>query len=147
MATLHRSINPNVITHDIKVRGLGTVQVADDMREGYGDEISFGHLVQDTLGEVTGNNKLAVMAGENARQTFDERSDLVFANIARQQAEMPTAPAIQLYPHTNERDMWMVVCYFDSESEKRIAAVAHCFPDAGGDWDNWDHRIVETRVL
>lgn len=146
MAELEKSVNPYVVTHEVNIAGIGKAMVADHLREGYGDELSFGHLVQDTIGELTGSNKLAVAAGEDARETYDIRSDLIFADIARQQAENPLQPAVQIYDHANGQDSYMVVCWFDRESEKRVVAVAHCWDDSTSE-TGWDHKIVETRVL
>lgn len=144
MKTLDRDVNPNVITQEINLPGMGRTLVADDLRDGYGDELSFGHLTQDAIGDLTGNNKLAVVAGEAARETWQDRSDLFFADYARRQAKKPPQPVVEIFPHTNGTDAFMVVCWWDSESEKRVAVVAHCWEIAGGDWD---FEVVEKRVL
>lgn len=144
MNILDRDVNPNVVTHELNLPGLGRTMVADHLREGYGDELSFGNLTQDAIGDLTGNNKLAIMAGENARETWDTRNDLIMADLARKQAKRKAEPVCEIFSHTNGQDTIMVTCQWVPELEKQLVGVAHCWETADG---GWDHKIIHTRVL
>lgn len=132
-------VNPNVVTHEVNIGG-GKLIVADDLREGYKDEKSFGQLTEDVVGDLTGDNELAVKAGEDARETHAYRADLTIANMAKQQRKNKDQPYVRLFLHPNGHDTIMLACAWDSDKECQVAIIAHCWDTANGEWD---HRILQ----
>ena len=140
---VEEQINPNAVTHEVDVGGNKRLIIADDLQAGYKDEVSFASLTEDAVGEMTGDNRLAVKAGEEARETHNTRADLVIANLARRQRMNKGAPDFKIWTR-EDGDAIMVCCVWDNEKECQVAIVAHCWEGANGEPD---HRILFTKEV
>lgn len=136
-------VNPNVVTHEVKVGGHSAI-VADDLQEGYGDEKSFGDLTQDVIGELTGDNKLAVEAGENARATHNYRTDLVQRSLMEMQRFNGKRPVAKVFPFDNG-DAIMVASWWNPSKECYLIGVGHWIDRGNGDGEMQALKFEEVK--
>lgn len=136
-------INPNAVTHEVDIGDNKRIIVADDLQAGYKDEKSFASLAEDAIGELTGDNALAVQAGEDARETHNTRADLVIANLARRHRMNKGRPDFKIFTR-EDGDAILVCCVWDSDKECQVAIVAHCWEGVNGEPD---HRILFTKEV
>lgn len=126
-------INPNVVTHDVDVDGT-IVQITDDIREGYGDEKSFGDLTTDVIGEVTGDNDFAIAAGEAARATYDYRADITARNLMAWQRFNGNRPVSKVFP-MDTGDAIVVASWWNPKKECYLIGVGLYEDRSGGDYE------------
>lgn len=121
-------INPNVVTHEVDLGGTKAI-IADDLRDGYKDEKSFGDLTTDIIGELTGNNELAIRAGEDARATHNYRTDITARNLMEWQRFNGNRPISKVFPFDNG-DAIVVASWWNPKKETYLIGVGH-FIDRG----------------
>lgn len=131
-------VNADVLTHEVTIPG-GKLLIEDLAKES--TPAGFAHLVEDTVGEVTGSNELAVSEGERARATKDSRGDLILRYWAKRVRRDGGDPIYQVFTLDNG-DVIMITAHIN-EREKIVARMAHCW--AVGSYGDWDFRIIQER--
>ena len=104
------------------------VMVFDHLRDGYGDEKSVSMLAEDVVGEVTGDDTAAKVAGEDARRQWSSREIIAEVKSAAL-ARFGKGPTIKYYHLDNDYQI-MVRGEFNPVTE-RVDAVATLLNERG----------------